>query len=81
MRFEFRYESLKIISVLVLFVYKLIIESFKNNRENYPRKFFQAQEKETWVKFNLGLSANRPLNNWAQIPTERNFHIATELSE
>ena len=28
-RFEFRYESLKIISVLILFVYKLIIESLK----------------------------------------------------
>ena len=65
-RFEFRYESLKTISVLILFVCKLIIESFKNNRENYPRKCFWTQEKETWVKFNPGLSANRPSNNLAQ---------------
>ena len=54
-------------SVLILFVYKLMIGSFKNNRENYPRKCFWTQEKETRVKFNPGLSANRPLNNWAQV--------------
>ena len=24
------------------------------------------KEKETWVKFNPGLSANQPANNWAQ---------------
>ena len=39
-RFDFRYESLKSISVLILFVYKLIIGSSKINRENYPRKCF-----------------------------------------
>ena len=39
-RFEFRFESLKSISVLILFVYKLMIGSSKNNRENYPRKCF-----------------------------------------
>ena len=38
--FEFRYEGLKIISVLILFVDKLLIENFKNNRKNYPRKSF-----------------------------------------
>ena len=54
-------------SVLILFVYKLMIGSFKNNRENNPRKCFWTQEKETRVKFNPGLSANRPLNNWAQV--------------
>ena len=27
---------------------------------------FEQQEKEAWVKFNPGLSANRPSNNWAQ---------------
>ena len=26
-----------------------------------------TQEKETGVKFNPGLSANRPSNNWAQV--------------
>ena len=66
-RFEFRFESLKSISVLILFVYKLMIGSSKNNRENYPRKTFGTLEKETRVKFNPGLSANRPSNNWAQI--------------
>ena len=53
-------------SVLVLFVYKLMIGSSKNNRENFPRKCFRTQEQETRVKFNPGLSANHSLNNWAQ---------------
>ena len=66
-RFEFRFESLKSISVLILFVYKLMIGSSKNSRENYPRKCFWTQEKQTRVKFNPGLSANRPSNNWAQV--------------
>ena len=55
------------ISLLILFVYKLMIGSSKNNRENYPRKCFWTQEKETLVKFNPGLSANRPSNNWALV--------------
>ena len=42
-----------------------MVGSSKNNTENYPRKCFWTQEKETWVKFNPGLSANRPSNNWA----------------
>ena len=42
-----------------------MIGSSKNNRDNYPRKFFWTHEKESRVKFNLGLSANRPSNNWA----------------
>ena len=65
-RFEFRFERLKSISVLILFVYKLMIESSKYNSKNYPRKCFWTQERETWVKFNPGLSANWPSNNWAQ---------------
>ena len=65
-RFELRFESLKSNSVLILFVHKLMIGSSKNKRENYPRKCFWTQEKETRVKFNSGLSANRPSNNWAQ---------------
>ena len=32
------------------FVYKLMIGSFKNNWETYPRKCFRTQEKETQVK-------------------------------
>ena len=43
-----------------------MIGSSKNSTENYPRKCFWTQEKETWVKFNPGLSANRPSNNWGQ---------------
>ena len=44
-----------------------MIGSPKNNKENYPRKCFWTQEKETRVKFNPGLSANRPSNNWALV--------------
>ena len=43
-----------------------MIESSKYNRENYRRKCFWTQERETRVKFNHGLSANRPSNNWAR---------------
>ena len=44
-----------------------MIESSKYNRENYPRKCFWTQERETGVIFNPGLSADRPSNNWAQL--------------
>ena len=40
-----------------------MIGSSKNSTENYPRKCFWTQEKETRVKFNPGLGANRPSNN------------------
>ena len=40
---------LKNISGVILFVYKLMIGSPKNNTENYPRKCFWAQEKQTRV--------------------------------
>ena len=40
--------------------------------ENFPRKCFRTQERETRVKFNPGLSANRPSNNWAQITRRLN---------
>ena len=43
-----------------------MIRSAKNDRENYPRKCVWAQEKETRVKSNPRLSANRPSNNWTQ---------------
>ena len=43
-----------------------MIGSSKNNRENYPRKCFRTQERETRVKFYPRLSANQPSNNWAQ---------------
>ena len=35
MRLEFRHEGLKSISVLILFVYKLMFGSSKNDTENY----------------------------------------------
>ena len=43
-----------------------MIGSSKNSRENYPKKCFWTRERETRVKFNPGLSANRLSNNWAQ---------------
>ena len=43
-----------------------MIGSSKINRETYPRKCFWAHEKAR-VKFNPGLSANRPSNNWALV--------------
>ena len=46
--------------------------SAKNNRENYPTKCFWTPEKETRVKFNPGLSANRLSNNWAQNIIDKN---------
>ena len=42
-----------------------MIRCSMNIRENCPRKCFLTKEKETQVKFNPGLSANRPSNNWA----------------
>ena len=39
-KYEFVFESLKSISVLILFVYKTMIGSSKISRENYPRKCF-----------------------------------------
>ena len=38
----------------------------KYRRENYPRKCLWTQGKQTCVKFNPRLSANRPSNNLAQ---------------
>ena len=56
-----------------------MIESSKYNRENYPRKCFWTQEKETQVKFNSGLSANRPSNNWAQDTNKTNSRYIQPL--
>ena len=56
-----------------------MIGSSKTNRENYPRKCFRTQEKETQVKFNPGLSASRPSNNWAQ--TKNPFILCHEFAE
>ena len=48
---------------LILFVNKLMFRCSMNIRENCPKKWFWTKEKETGVKFNPGLSANRPSNN------------------
>ena len=44
--FEFRFESLKSISVLILFVCKLMIGSSKNNRENIRENAFEQKKKK-----------------------------------
>ena len=82
MKFEFRYESLKNKFSLILFVNKLMMGFFfHNNRENYLRKFFWTKEKETQVKLNPGLSANRPLNNWAQCYIHYNYDFTWMLAD
>ena len=52
-----------------------MIGSPKDDRENCPRKCFRTQGKETRVKFNPGLSANRPSNNWDLDSTMNIFRI------
>ena len=47
-----------------------MIGSSKNNRENYPKKCFLAKERGTRVKFNPGLSTNRPLAAFEQLGPE-----------
>ena len=44
-----------------------MIGSSKNNREKSPRKYFEHKKMETRVKFNPGLTANRPSSKWAQV--------------
>ena len=61
MRFEFRYKSLKSISVLILFAYEMMIGSTINNGENFQENAFEHKKKKP------GLSTNRPSNNWAQM--------------
>ena len=65
-KFEFRYEGLKSQFSLILFVRKSRLDALKHNRENCPRKC-ATKEKETRVKFNPRLSADRPSKNWAQV--------------
>ena len=57
-----------------------MIGSSQNNREYYPRKSFRMQEKETQVKFNPGLSINRPSNNWAQVVITHAPHVCSQHS-
>ena len=48
-------------SVLILFVYKLMIGSSKITDRIIPENAFEHKNKKP------GLSANRPSNNWAQV--------------
>ena len=54
MRFEFRFESLKSILVLILFVYKLRIESTKYNGENYLRNAFEHKRERPRLNLTPG---------------------------
>ena len=56
MKFELRYESLKIKFSLIFFAFNLMIGYFKKNRENYPRYSFDKKKKKTGFKFNPGLT-------------------------
>ena len=53
MRLEFKFESLKSISVLIIFVYKLMIGSSKNNTEIIRVNAFKHKKK----KFGLNLTS------------------------
>ena len=57
------------------------MDALKNNGENYPRKCFRIKEKETRVKFNPRLSANRPSNNWALENRETNVTASSGEAE
>ena len=59
-------KAYEVISVLFFLSTSWWLDALQNDRENYPRKCFWTKEIETRVKFNPGLSANRPSNNWAQ---------------
>ena len=53
-RFEFRFESLKDISVLVLFVYKLIIGSSKIVQKNMRENAFEHKKKKPRLNLTPG---------------------------
>ena len=50
MKSHFRYESCKRIFGIILFVYNLMLESSKKDRENYLKKAFEERSKETQIK-------------------------------
>ena len=53
-RFEFRFESLKSISVLILFVYKMMIGSPKNNREIILENALEHKKKKPGLNLTPG---------------------------
>ena len=64
------YATLYLFFLLILRKKTRLFCSLKNNRKNYPRKCFWTKGKETRVKFNAGLSVNRPLNHWVHFSSE-----------
>ena len=56
MRFEFRFESLKSVSVSILYVYKLMIGSSKNSRENniIQENAFEPKKKKPGLNITPG---------------------------
>ena len=56
-------ESLKSKFSLILFVSKLMIRCSQKQQRKLSKKMLLNKRKETRVKFNPGLSANRPSNN------------------
>ena len=53
MRFEFRFESLKSISVLILFVYKLMIGSLKTTEKIIRENAFEHKKKKLGLNLTL----------------------------
>ena len=58
-----------------------MIGSSNNSRENYLRKCFRTQEKETWVKFHPGLIALRTTGPWCFWPIGRLFSVHASKPE
>ena len=61
MRFECRFKSLKSISVVILFIYKLMIGNSKITEKINRDNAFEHQKRKP------RLSANQSSNNWAQL--------------
>ena len=65
MKSEFRSESFKRKFSRIVFVLNMIIGCSKKNTVNYPKKAFPLTNKETQIKIQSWVSANRPSNKWA----------------
>ena len=83
-RFEFRFGSLKSISVLILFVNRLMIGSSKNNREIIRENAFEHKKKKPliglrttgpWV-LQSGIG-NLTIETGIQVPLTKNQESST----
>ena len=72
MKFEFRFESLKSKFSLILSVNKLMVAYPSKQQRKLSEKMLLNNRKRNRVKFNPGLSANRPLYNWVQVEERQN---------